>query len=119
MFKETKLLLYFRIENHGYVTKNDITYTKQIIFAVISETFFLFNSVNTSKSKKLSATPNSFWELGSRVPPLFPALCVCPGSVLSGLCLSGLCLCPDLCLCPGYVVSRLCLSGACPVRVVS
>ena len=25
MFKETKLLLYFRIENHGYVTKTDIT----------------------------------------------------------------------------------------------
>ena len=74
MFKETKLLLYFRIENHGCVTKTDITYAKQIIFAVISETFLLFNSVNTSKSKKLSAKPNSFWELGSRVPPLFPAL---------------------------------------------
>ena len=74
MFKETKLLLYFRIENHGYVTKTNITYAKQIIFAVISETFLLFNSVNTSKSKKLSAKPNSFWELGSRVPPLFPAL---------------------------------------------
>ena len=25
MFKETKLLLYFRIENHGDVTKTDIT----------------------------------------------------------------------------------------------
>ena len=25
MFKETKLLSYFRIENHGYATKNDIT----------------------------------------------------------------------------------------------
>ena len=25
MFKETKLLLYFRIENHGFVTKTDIT----------------------------------------------------------------------------------------------
>ena len=39
MFKETKLLLYFRIENHGYATKTDITYAKQIILAVISETF--------------------------------------------------------------------------------
>ena len=76
MFKETKLLLYFRIVNHGYATKTDITYAKQIIFAVISETFLLFNSVNTSKSKKLSGKPNSFWELGSRVPPLFPALVV-------------------------------------------
>ena len=74
MFKETKLLLYFRIENHGYVTKTGIAYVKQIIFAVISETFLLFNFVNTSKPKKLSAKPNSFWELGSRVPPLFPAL---------------------------------------------
>ena len=26
------------------------------------------------KAKKLSARPNSFWELGSQVPPLFPAL---------------------------------------------
>ena len=39
MFKETKLLLYFRIENHGYVTKTVITYAKQIILAEISETF--------------------------------------------------------------------------------
>ena len=39
IFKETKLLLYFRIENHGYATKTDITYAKQIILAVISETF--------------------------------------------------------------------------------
>ena len=39
MFKETKLLLYFRIENHGYATKTVITYAKQIILAVISETF--------------------------------------------------------------------------------
>ena len=83
MFKETKLLLYFRIENHGYVTKTDITYAKQIIFAVISETFLLFNSVNTSKSKKLSAKPNSFWELGSRVPPLFPALPCGVGLIIS------------------------------------
>ena len=54
----------------------------------------------------------------------------CPGCVLSGLCLSGLCPCPGyvrvrvmsvsgLCLCPGYVLSGLCLSGLCPVRVVS
>jgi len=33
-----------------------------------------FNFINISKPKKLSARPNSFWELGSRVPPLFPAL---------------------------------------------
>ena len=39
MFKETKLLLYIRIKNHGYVTKTVITYAKQIILAVISETF--------------------------------------------------------------------------------
>ena len=39
MFKETKLLLYFRKENHGYVTKTAISYAKQIILAVISETF--------------------------------------------------------------------------------
>ena len=54
----------------------------------------------------------------------------CPGYVLSGLCLSGLCPCPGyvcvrvmsvsgLCLCLGYVLSGLCLSGLCPVRVVS
>ena len=54
----------------------------------------------------------------------------CPGCVLSGLCLSGLCPCPGyvrvrvmsvsgLCLCPGYVLSGLCLSGLCPVRFVS
>ena len=34
----------------------------------------LFNLVNFSKPQKLSAKPNCFWELGSRVPPLFPAL---------------------------------------------
>ena len=39
MFKGTKLLLYFRIENHEYATKTDRTYAKQIIFAAISETF--------------------------------------------------------------------------------
>ena len=32
MFKETKLLLYFKIENHGYFTKTDITLAKQIFF---------------------------------------------------------------------------------------
>ena len=38
----------------------------------------LFNFVNVSKPQKLSAKPNCFWELGSRVPPLFPALVVVP-----------------------------------------
>ena len=28
-FKETKLLLYFRIENHGYATKTGITYANR------------------------------------------------------------------------------------------
>ena len=37
--QRNELFLYFRIENHGYVTNTDITYAKQIIFAVISETF--------------------------------------------------------------------------------
>ena len=39
MFKETKLLLYFRLEHHGYATKTGITYAKEIILAVDSETF--------------------------------------------------------------------------------
>ena len=39
MFKETKLLMYSIRGNHGYVTKTDISYAKQIILAEISETF--------------------------------------------------------------------------------
>ena len=70
MFKETKLLLYFRIENHGYVTKTVITYAKQIILAVISEIFAVQLCKYLKNKKKLSVKPNSC----SRVPPLFPAL---------------------------------------------
>ena len=35
MFKETKLLKYSSRENHGYVTKRDIFYAKQLILAEI------------------------------------------------------------------------------------
>ena len=38
------------------------------------QNILLFNLFNVSKPQKLSAKPNCFWELGSRVPPLFPAL---------------------------------------------
>ena len=31
MFKETKLLMYSSRKNHGYVTKTDISYAKQMI----------------------------------------------------------------------------------------
>ena len=34
----------------------------------------LFNFVTTTKPNKNSVRPNSFWELYSRVPTLFPAL---------------------------------------------
>ena len=37
-FKETKLLMHSSRENHGYVTKMDILYAKQIILADISQT---------------------------------------------------------------------------------
>ena len=67
MFKETKLFMYSSRGNHGHVTKKN-NYTKNF------RNILLFNLVDTSKPKKLSARSNPFWELGSRVPPLFPAL---------------------------------------------
>ena len=36
MFKETNLLMYSIRGYHGYVTKTDISYAKQITLAVIS-----------------------------------------------------------------------------------
>jgi len=74
MFKETKLLMYCIRGYHGYVTKTDISYAKQIILPEISQNILLFNFVNISKPKKLFAKPNSFCELGSQFPPLFAAL---------------------------------------------
>ena len=72
----------------------------------------------------------AFWVSGLNTLFVRVRVMSCPGCVLSGLCLSGLCLCPGyvrvrvmsvsgLCLCPGYVLSGLCLSGLCPVQVVS
>ena len=37
MLKETKLLMYSSRGNHGYVTKTDMFYAKQIILVEISE----------------------------------------------------------------------------------
>ena len=77
-----------------------------------------------------SPTGLAFWVSGLNTLFVRVRVMSCPGCVLSGLCLSGLCPCPGyvrvrvmsvsgLCLCPGYVLSGLCLSGLCPVRVVS
>ena len=59
--------------NHGYVRKNDIFYTKQIILAEISEIFCCSNLLISQIHKNFSR-PNSFWELCSQVPPLILAL---------------------------------------------
>ena len=55
------------------VTKTNISNAKQIIWQKFQK-ILLFNFVTTTKPKKNSVRPNSFWELCSRVPPLFPAL---------------------------------------------
>ena len=77
MFKE--IIIVFQKRKSWVCHKNCYNLCKTNNFGSNFRNFLLFNSVNISKSKKLSAKPNSFWELGSRVPPLFPALVRCKG----------------------------------------
>ena len=51
MFKETKLLMHSSRGNHGYVTKTDMFYVKQIILAEISETLCC-STLNLSQNQK-------------------------------------------------------------------
>ena len=70
LFKETKLLMYFM----GMLQILICSLQKKHNSCINFKNILLFNFVNLSKPQKVSAKPNCFWELGSRVPPLFPAL---------------------------------------------
>ena len=72
--QRNKVVIVFQNRKSWVCHKNWYNLCKTNNFGSNFRNFLLFNSVNISKSKKLSAKPNSFWELGSRVPPLFPAL---------------------------------------------
>ena len=60
--------------NNGYITNTDMFYAKQLIFAKILEAFCFLTMVISQNQKKILQSPNSFWALGSQIPPLFPAL---------------------------------------------
>ena len=73
VFKETKILMFSSRGNHAYVAKTDMFYAKQLIFKKF-QNHFAVSLVNILKPQKLSARPNCFWKLSSRVSPLFAAL---------------------------------------------
>ena len=65
IFKETKLLMYSRRRNHGYATKTDISYAKQIILLKFQKLFAL-QLCKYLKGKKTFCGTKFF--LGARFP---------------------------------------------------
>merc|ERR1711942_106189 len=85
-----------------------------------------------TENRKIIFPRQAFWVSGLNTLFVRVRVMSCPGCVLSGLCLSGVCLCPGyvcvrvmsvsgLCLCPGYVCVRVmsCPGCVCPGCVLS
>ena len=87
LIKETKSLVHL-------MGMSQIMMCKKHSFSRYLKNILLFNFVNIPNPQKLSAKSICFWELGSRVPPQFPALVVVVGGggsvIIFGLVAQGL-----------------------------